>query len=524
MPQPPLKRLVNAACNHAFARIVTPRLDREVDPLTSQQRTLKWLLARAKDTRLGKAHHFAQIRSHADFIRQLPILSYEHLWERYWAPDFPRIANATWPGPIRYFAQSSGTSSGNTKRLPLSPDMLRANRRTALEVMARHQRNRRDFAPFDGRILYLGGATRLSPLGHGAQAGDLSAIASRLRPRWVNGWFAPPYAISNLENWRERYEKLLDYLAQPRDIQAISGVPMWIHKLLLDVHQRGLPGLDGMKLIIHGGASIAPYLTKLEELAPPGCVRREVYPASEGFVALDDGEASDWRQPRDLRLNLGKGLFFEFIPAEQLNSEQPERHWLGNAETGRDYALILNTNAGLFGYPLGDLVRLVSLNPPRLRFVGRTAWYVSQFGEHLSYADLEAAIAGSLAPSLSGEITEWCFGVILCGNGDQPYGHHKLILETTAPRPGDEDVTREKAALFDAALQRANADYAQLRTTPFLPHPPQIKLAPPGSFDHLLTRLGMGGGQSKVPRMIGHPDRFARLLELLEEIEKGNCG
>ena len=503
MPFAPLKQLANLGLRVG----VTSRIGAS-DPVESQRQTLHQLLAQAQPTRIGKDYKFNRIHDYASYSTQVPLCNYETHWENYWQPEFPHISGSTWHQPISYFALSSGTSSGNTKYLPLAPAMLAANRQTALEVLAWHQQQHPGFNPFGGKILYLGGATKLTQLDKGIYCGDLSAIASRLRPRWISGWFAPPFHISDISNWQERYAQLLSYLSRPRNIQIISGVPMWIAKLLADVRARDLPGLDGLRLVIHGGTSIDPYLQQLAALLPHGCTRREVYPASEGFIAMDDGATQDWYRQRDLRLNTGKGIFFEFIPATQLSTKQPQRYWLGNADVGASYALVLTTNSGLFSYPLGDLVQLTSIQPARIRFMGRTAWHISQFGEHLEYREIATAIE-QVAQKNHMKIAEWCCGVKLHQDNGHGYGRHHLIIES--PHPLVEDL----AQVLDAALCATNADYAHLRTTPFLPYPIQVTLVQPGAFDRLLTSMGKGGGQSKVPRIVGQPERFAQICKQL---------
>ena len=447
-------------------------------------------------------------------MHKVPVCSYDDLWHQYWQKQFPHTANATFPGKVTYFALSSGTTSGRTKYLPLTRSMINANRATALEVMAWHQHHNPSFGPFSGPLLYLGGSTTLQPLHTNIYAGDLSAIALKLRPLWAASWLAPPMAISGISSWEKRLEALLDYLAQPRAIQVISGVPMWIHKLMSEVRQRGLPGLDKLRLIIHGGAPIDPYLQQLKSLLPPGCARREVYPASEGFIAFDATDAADWNAPRSLRLNTNnRGLFFEFIDPDEADKPHPRRYWIGNAEIGKAYVVVVTTNAGLWSYRLGDVVRLVRRDPPEIVFVGRTAWYISHFGEHLAYSDIDQAVREA-ACGTNQPITEWCFGMKEQFIHGQRCGQHILIIETTR------SLVPTFAKMFDSHLLYTNSDYAEARTTPFIPRPPQVMALTSGAFDRLLVAMGKGGGQSKVPRVIHDLERFAQMLALIPQQDK----
>ncbi len=306
---------------------------------------------------------------------------------------------ATWAGPrgqgrIRFFANSSGTTQGPTKRIPLSASMLRSNGRAALDVLAWHFAHRPDSRVLGAASVFLGGSTALETLAPGVRAGDLSGIAAARQPLWARGRVLPRGAMARIADWRAKMAALAPAaLAEP--VASISGTASWMLLFLETAAALRPPGarlrdlFPGLELLVHGGVGFAPYRERFAWfLEGSTASTREVYAASEGFVAVadrGDGEG--------LRLMLDRGLFFEFVRPADLGSPDPERRWVGDAELGQDYALVLTTDAGLWSYVLGDVVRLVSLNPPRVLVTGRTSWSLSVAGEHLSGAELDAAVS-----------------------------------------------------------------------------------------------------------------------------------
>jgi len=263
--------------------------------------------------------------------------------------------------------------------------------------------------------------------------------------------------------------------------------------------RHGRPPLPALELLIHGGVAWAPYRDRIAPFLPAGCTTREVYPASEGFVAIadrGDGEG--------LRLNLDRGCFFEFVPVDELEAESPTRHWAATIETGVDYAVVLSSCAGLFAYVLGDTVRFLDRAPPRLLVTGRTSWTLSAFGEHLDGAEIEAALMEA-ARQAGIAVAEYCVGPEFLGHA----GRHRWCVETG----GACDPAR-LSALLDAALRAENDDYAAHRDGAQLA-PPEVVLLPPGAFARWMRAEGKLGGQHKVPRVVADPERFAAMAAAL---------
>ena len=479
--------ILRAVAARRHARLVA------MDPVLTQQALLVALLRRARDTRFGRDHGFDAIRSVAEFQRAVPLRRYEALHDAYLASALPVLENLLWPGRTPYLALSSGTTSGRTKHIPVTPEMVRANRGAAFDVLAWHLAAHPRTRPFGGLSFILGGSTDLTEVAPGVRAGDLSGIAAVEVPWFLRRWAWPPARIALMPDWDAKLAALAAE-APVRDIRTLSGTPSWLLVLLERLAaQHGMPPLPSLELLIHGGVAWPPYRDRLAPFLPPGCATREVYPASEGFVAIADrGEGEG------MRLNLDRGCFFEFVPVEELDAPNPTRHWAATIETGVDYAVVVSSCAGLFGYVLGDTVRFVDRAPPRLLVTGRTSWTLSTFGEHLAGEEIEAALLHAAAQA-GIRVVEYMVGPEFAGSA----GRHRWCVEAEGTcDPG------MLAAALDAALRAENDDYAAHRDGAQLA-PPEVALVRPGAFADWMRAQGKMGGQHKVPHVIADPARFA---------------
>lgn len=482
-----------------------------MDPLQAQRVTLNRLLRRAAGTRFGRDHGFGGITTVAGYQRAVTLRSYEDFWQEYWSADFPILRNVTWPGLISRFAQSSGTTGGPAKHIPVSRAMTRSNTGAAFDTMAFHLSARPQSRVFAGRSLLLGGSVGLERLAPGVKAGDLSGIAADDMPWWARRRAFPPHDLALLADW-ERKVAAIAPASLREDIRSVSGTPSW---MLLFFEQLAAlrPGrprrlaayYPNLELVVHGGVSFTPYRDSMMAwLEGSHAETREVYAASEGFIALAD------RGPgQDLRLVVDRGLFFEFVLPSELDQPQPDRRWLGNAELGREYALVLSSNAGLWSYVIGDTVTLTGRNPPRLLITGRTAHTLSAFGEHLIAQELDQATTEA-ARVLGGAVADYAAGPVFATEG-RARGGHVFVVEMT-PSPASPDAEARFAAVLDTALARQNADYADHRAGDFGMLPPRVRLVPPGTFAAWMRRRGKLGGQNKVPRVINDPALLADLL------------
>lgn len=476
-------------------------------PAAAQERLLALLLARARDTAFGRAHGFGQIADIAGYQRAVPLRRYEDFWKDWWQPGFPDLVDVSWPGRIPFFAQSSGTTTGASKNISYTNAMRRAAARGMRDLLCHHLVLNPESRLFGGSALGLTGSGTLTRRGR-ARLGDVSAITAAATPRLLRPRLLPPPDLARLTDWREKIRRLAP-LALTSDVRMLGGSPNWLLVFLQEVARAGggarltdwFPDLD---LIVHGGLNFAPYRARFRALMAGGHAEtREMYSASEGvFAYADRGDGEG------MRLHLAGGIFFEFVPVEELDRPAPRRDWVGTARVGPDYALAISTAAGLWSYLVGDTVRLVSTDPPRLLVTGRLGQGLSAFGEHL----IEAEIAGAVAAAgheTGLDILDYCVGVARA----KVAGHHVCYAEAGG-MPGPREATAFAAAL-DRHLASGNDDYRVLRAGGAV-GAPEVRFAAPGGFAHwMAARRGLGG-QNKVPRIVTDAELFADIAQVLD--------
>lgn len=495
--------LIRSYARRRLARLST------LDPVAAQERELLGLVNRARNTAFGRDHRFAEIGDVAAFQDRVPIRTYEDFWRDYWSAPFPRLTDVTWPGLVRLYAITSGTTTGASKYIPLTRGQQRANSRAALEVLVHHIAARPNSQVLGGKALMLGGSSALTEHAPGIFSGDLSGIVAKKRPWWARSRYFPPPDIALLGDWDVKLARIAA-LAPGEDIRSISGTPSWLVFLiqaLIEAHpdrgQRAVDFFPELELLVHGAVNFGPYEAQFADfLAGSRAETREVYPASEGFIAVADRGNGE-----GLRLMVDNGLFFEFIPMEELGSPKPTRHWLANVETGVNYAIVLSSNAGLWGYLIGDTVRFVDRRPPRVLITGRTSYFLSAFGEHLIAEEVETAMAAATREA-GLMVGDYAVGALFPGEED-PLGGHLYIVEFTNAAPQAETL----ATLGDhinTTLRDLNDDY---RGHSSALHAPRILSVPPGTFAGWMRKRGKLGGQNKVPRLVSDRDLFADLKD-----------
>jgi hypothetical protein len=485
------------------------------DSAAVQEAQLRRLLRQAAATSFGRAHNFERIQSVADFQARVPVRNYEDFWQDWWQPHFPDLADVTWAGAIPFFAVTSGTSSGRTKYIPVSEAMIRANRRAALDILVHHVAHRPRSHVLSGRIFMLGGSTALKEEAPGIRSGDLSGIAVARAPFWTRSLAFPPREVALMEDWDAKIAACIAGAGRA-DIRVISGTPSWL-QILFDRHAAatGKPALahalyPGLELLVHGGVNFQPYRARFEAfLADSQAELREVYPASEGFIAIAD------EGPRDgLRLLADNGLFFEFLPVAELGQPRPRRFWLANIECGVEYAILVSSCAGLWAYLLGDTVRFVSRRPPRLLVTGRTSYMMSAFGEHLIESEIEEAVAKA-AGAIGADVNDFAMGAAFPERPGEA-GRHLFVVEFAMEVSSAQLV--DFAARLDAGLAALNDDYRAHRAGDVGMGAPEIAAMPAGFFANWMKRRGRLGGQNKVPRVIADPDLFADLRRAADAV------
>jgi len=480
------------------------------NPAVTQERELQSLVRRAASTQFGRDHDFGSISGVQDFQHRVPLRRYEEFWNDYWKAEFPKLEDCSWPGEIPYFALTAGTTTGVTKYIPCSREMLDANFRAAQDLLFHHLLNRPKSRILGGKGFMLGGSTDLHEEAPGVYSGDLSGIEANEVPWWVQPYAFPPRKLALLADWKEKIDKVAR-LSLEENITAISGTPNWL-LILFDKlaelrptnEQRLCTYYPNLELLVHGGVDFRPYAKRFSELLEGSRAElREVYPASEAFVAIADRGSGE-----GLRLIVDNGVFFEFVPTEELDSPKPTRHWLGNAETKIDYAVVVSTCSGAWAYILGDTVRFLELDPPRILVTGRTSYVLSAFGEHLISSEIEQAIAAAAA-AINANVTDYCVAPSFPERaGDK--GRHHYVVELVEGRPAPDQIAAF-ATTLDNRLGELNVDYQQLRKGDYALRAPRIDVIAPGSFAAWMRSRGQLGGQHKVPRIINNAALFTSL-------------
>jgi hypothetical protein len=510
------RRAADAVFGH-YARRRVASLDR-YPAARSQEQALLRLVRQAAGTRFGRDHGFAALRTVADYQRRVPLRDYEAFWGEYWRPAFPHLTNCTWPGQVPYLALSSGTTTGSTKYIPVSAAMLASNRRAALTGLAWFRAAHPDAALFSGRMFFLGGSTDLSrpdPASLQTLAGDLSGIATREVPAVLRPYAYPPPDLAVLGDWQEKLDRLARQSAA-LPITLVSGVPSWL--LALFERLRKLTGRERiaqvwptLRVVVHGGTRFDPYRSLFHRLVGDGVHFLETYPASEGFVAAED--------PRHglLRLIPDHGLFFEFVPVRELGLDRPTRHTVADVVPGVQYAVVLTTCAGLWGYVLGDTVCFERRDPPLLRFTGRTRQFLSAFGEHLIGEEVERAVARA-ASAIGADVVDFHVGPVFPGSATTA-GRHRYLVEFARPPRDVASFARE----VDAALCRINEDYRAHRAGDLTLRGPEVVPVRRGGFADWMRSRGKLGGQHKVPRMDNSGRLTGELTEWFREEAGARC-
>jgi len=468
------------------------------DPAGAQGRVFQKLLRRGRDTWFGRQHGLASVRTHEDFVRAVPISDYVGRLEM-----FRRILggerDVSWPGRARFFAQTSGTTAGD-KYIPVTREMAASNRRAALAMFALYRRwgGGKIESLLDGQLLFLGGSTSLSRTDSGAMVGDLSGIATR-SIRWpLSRRYEPGAALALLDTWERKVQAVAERVAH-RDVRFVTGMPSWV-KILFDrlCELRGVNPCGGMseiwpnlQLFVHGGVNFAPYRPSFLPYFRPDhrLDFLEVYPASEGFIAIQAEPASP-----GMEMLIDNGLFYEFVPLSQWGSPQAPRLTIEQVQLDVPYSLVLSTCAGLWAYDLGDVVRFVSLLPPRIVFAGRNKHFVNAFGENVIGEHVSAAVAAASAAT-GAQVVEFTVAPIYSG-ASRRVGAHEYVVEFNSPPRGGIEAF---AVAIDAELKRINNDYSVKRAGDLGMTPPEITAVPQGTFYRWMKARGKLGGQHKVP-------------------------
>ncbi|MCE2821584.1 MAG: GH3 auxin-responsive promoter family protein [Bacteroidota bacterium] len=477
-----------------FANYIARSIDRwSADAVAHQEETMYQLVKSASGTAFGRDHAFSAIKSYEDFKKSVPVRDYEEL-KHY----VERIKNGEkdvlWPGKPAYFAKTSGTTSG-VKYIPMSVESTPPHFGTARNAAFNYFARTGNGKWLDGKMIFLSGSPELDEVS-GIPTGRLSGISNHLVPAWLRTNQLPSWRTNCIEDWEEKLDRIVDETANA-DMRLISGIPPWVQMYYERLLERTgkktiMEVFPNLSVFVYGGVNFEPYRAKLEELVGKRIDTVETYPASEGFIAFQDVFNRDGKA--ELLLNADAGMFFEFIPADEIFSDNPTRIWLKDVEVGVNYAIILNTNAGLWGYNIGDTVQFVSKNPYRIIVSGRVKHFISAFGEHVIGKEVEDSIM-PVANALGVRIVEFTVAPqVNPPEGGLPY--HEWLVEFDTP-PAD---MQAFALDVDARMRAQNIYYDDLITGNIL-RPLKMTTLPRNAFREYMKSQGKLGGQNKVPRL-----------------------
>ena len=463
-------------------------------PADTQKAVLSDILAKASDTHWGFKYNYASIKSADEYRLTVPIQTYEKI-----IPMIERLRagekDLLWPGEIKWFAKSSGTTSSKSKFIPVSQDALeQCHYQAARDVLALYTLNNPSTHIFSGKALTLGGSHRINKFSNQSLYGDLSAILIENAPSWVELISTPGKKIALIEDFEQKLD-LITKKTVKENVTSFSGVPSWYLTLIKHIlSYTGKTNLldvwPNLEVFFHGGISFTPYREIYRELiAGEQMHYMETYNASEGFFGIQDDPAQT-----DMLLMLDYGIFYEFIPSDKISGDFPPSLTLAEVEKGVNYAIVISTNGGLWRYLIGDTVVFTSTNPYRFRISGRTKHFINAFGEEVIVENAEMALDAA-CKATGAIISEYTAGPVFMGASSK--GMHEWIIEFEKD-PSDPDRFTE---VLDETLKSVNSDYEAKRFKDINLVKPLVRRVPRGTFNKWLKTKNKFGGQNKVPRL-----------------------
>jgi phenylacetate-coenzyme A ligase PaaK-like adenylate-forming protein len=457
-------------------------------PVETQNEVFKNLIASAKNTQFGKDHHFAEIQTYADFIKNVPVRDYEDL-----KPYVERVvkgeSDILWPEKPLYFAKTSGTTSG-AKYIPLTKDSMPFHIEAARNAILLyiHETGKADFV--SGKMIFLQGSPLLEEK-HGINFGRLSGIVAHFVPNYLQKNRMPSWETNCIEDWETKVNAVVDETIN-EDMTVISGIPSWVQMYFEKLEEKSNKPVgelfNNFNLFIYGGVNYEPYRAKFENLIGRKVDSIELFPASEGFFAYQDTQTE-----KGMLLLLKAGIFYEFIKSEDFFSENPKSYTIGEVELNVNYVLIISTNAGLWRYNIGDTVQFTSLKPYRIIVSGRITHYISAFGEHVIAKEVEEALKEAMQGS-SVRVNEFTVAPQITPESGLPY--HEWLIEFENKPKNLEDFTLK----IDQAMRKQNSYYDDLIVGKVL-RTLVITSVELNGFNNYMKSVGKLGGQNKIPRL-----------------------
>ena len=468
--------------------IYNKQLKEQANALKNQQLILNQLVKSASNTLFGKEHHFKEVSDYESFKKRVPIRDYEGL-KSYIEKIKAGESNVLWKGKPIYLAKTSGTTSG-VKYIPISKDSISNHINGARDAILTYMATTGENEFAGGKMIFLSGSPVLERVG-GIPTGRLSGIVNHHVPAYLRGNQLPTYTTNCIEEWEEKLDKIVEETIG-KDLTLIGGIPPWMQMYFDRIVQvTGKPVKEvfpNLQVLVQGGVNFEPYKAKLFETIGKPVDTIELFPASEGFFAFQDQ-----RDQSGLLLNTNSGIFFEFIPLAEIHHEHPTRYSLADVQLGENYALIINNNAGLWGYNIGDTVKFVSLNPYRVVVTGRVKHFISAFGEHVIGEEVEQAMLKA-TQAMNAQVIEFTVAPFIQQAAGKSY-HEWLIAFEKQPKD-----MQAFASLLNQYMCEKNVYYNDLISGNIL-EPLRITLLDKNAFIDYMRAEGKLGGQNKVPRL-----------------------
>jgi len=475
-------------------------------PHEVQLACLQQLIKQAARTEWGIKYDFSSIGSPEEFQQRVPVSQYEDL-----KPHIQRMQqgeqNILWPEAIKWFAKSSGTTADKSKFIPVSDEAIQeCHFKGGKDILCFYCNNHPETQLFSGKILGMAGSHNMHDKNAAYYTGDVSAILLEHLPFWVSMRRFPEHSVALMNEWESKIEKIAR-LSLDEDITNLTGVPSWtllLLKRVLEISNRQniAEVWPNLELFVHGGVNFEPYREQFARIVPETMNYIDAYNASEGFFGIQDQSGVP-----EMLLMLDYGIYYEFIPLDELENEHPKSLQLHEVQTGEVYALVISTNAGLWRYLIGDTIRFTSISPYRIQITGRTKNFINAVGEELMIDNAEKAIS-TACEKAGATLNEFTAAPVYFNENDNA-AHEWLIEFETAP---------DDLALFsetlDDELKNLNSDYEAKRYHDMILRKPQIRVLPKGTFYRWLKNKGKLGGQNKVPRLSNDRKYVDEILEI----------
>ncbi|MDF3078942.1 MAG: auxin-responsive promoter family protein [Sphingobacteriaceae bacterium] len=478
-------------------------------PEDVQEEWFQHLISTAQHTEWGRKYRYDSIFTQTEFKNRVPVQNYDTL-----KPYIERMLrgeqNVLWPSEVRWFAKSSGTTSDRSKFIPVTDESLEeCHYKGGKDLLSIYCNNRPEAKIFTGKCLVLGGSHQINQLNEESFYGDLSAVLIKNLPMWAAFYRTPDPSITLLENFEEKIEKIARATIDV-NVTNLSGVPTWnivLAKKILEMTGKKnlLEVWPNLELYFHGAVNFTPYREQFRQLIPSDDMYYlETYNASEGFFGIQDQVKSE-----EMLLMLDYGIFYEFIPMENLEDENPATLSLNEVELEKNYAIVISTNAGLWRYMIGDTVKFTSLSPYRIKITGRTKHFINAFGEEVIIDNAERALQQACAKT--GAVIRDYTACPVYFKGDEA-GAHEWIIEFELAPSCIEDFTD----VMDSTLREINSDYDAKRFKDLALRRPLVRVAPSATFFNWMKTRGKLGGQNKVPRLANNREYVDDILKLME--------